>query len=255
MLPFCWHMSRMHEQTKRVLILWFLFYNLWKIVPKKYTRHYFSVLLKTGFNPADINRFRSHTEKQFLQEISTSRRICLKHFGILEIGEKRENQLILVGWNNQDNEKNTNYFSYILVLVICRGWETYYLLNLKCVRKGGCRGVNTPFVMKFVRQTFPFFNCTRFYTPWKKTMHPTSLPKKVTKIKLKNCIYHETTYVYTTNRDKFFGGVNFFFFGRRKWASYSYSQENRILVLQYCNLFPEKHNRVGLAVTEILRFR
>ena len=30
-----------------------------------YTLHYFSVWLRTGYNPADINRFRSHTGKYF----------------------------------------------------------------------------------------------------------------------------------------------------------------------------------------------
>ena len=50
------------QAIKTVLILgFFLFYNLQKIIYN--TLRSFSVWCRTGSNPADINRLRSHTEK------------------------------------------------------------------------------------------------------------------------------------------------------------------------------------------------
>ena len=43
-----------------ILISWFLFYYSRKIVWMRSVIHHFSVLLRTGFNPSDINQIRSH---------------------------------------------------------------------------------------------------------------------------------------------------------------------------------------------------
>ena len=51
----------MIKRLKPLLVLIFMISNL--IFVENYAIHDFSVLLRTGSNPPDINRFRSHTVK------------------------------------------------------------------------------------------------------------------------------------------------------------------------------------------------
>ena len=86
---------RRQELTKMISILLFLFWYSWKIVCNTMLYMIFLVWLRTGSNPAGINRFRSHTGKTLLWNVPNNAQILTAYQGTNNITQWSQNFLIV----------------------------------------------------------------------------------------------------------------------------------------------------------------